>query len=132
MPDPLFRKLDCLRLPVPDLDSGLAFYRDRLGHRLLWRTDTQASLQLPDSDAELVIQTEQPHAEANLLVASADAAAEAIVRAGGSILQPPFDIQVGRCAVLADPWGNRLVVLDLGKGRLATDAEGNVVGNEPP
>jgi hypothetical protein len=30
-----------------------------------------------------------------------------------------------------DPWGNRLVVLDMSKGRLATDEDGNVVGTEP-
>ena len=28
----LFRTVDCVEIPVPDLDSGLAFYRDRLGH----------------------------------------------------------------------------------------------------
>ena len=28
-PDPLFRKVDCVRLYVPDLDVGLAFYRDQ-------------------------------------------------------------------------------------------------------
>jgi catechol 2,3-dioxygenase-like lactoylglutathione lyase family enzyme len=33
---PLFRKIDCLRIHVPDLDAGLAFYRDQLGHQPSW------------------------------------------------------------------------------------------------
>ncbi len=129
MPEPLFRKLDCLRVPVPDIESGLAFYRDRLGHELVWRTETQAGLRMPETDAEIVIQTERPELEPNLLVASADEAAQRIVQAGGSVLAEPFDIQIGRGAVVQDPWGNRLVLLDMSKAALVTDGDGNVVGN---
>ncbi|MGD0878449.1 MAG: hypothetical protein ABSA01_09930 [Anaerolineales bacterium] len=53
----LFNKVDCLRLNVPDLESGLAFYRDRLGHSLIWRSNVAAGLRLPRSEAEIVIQT---------------------------------------------------------------------------
>jgi hypothetical protein len=56
---PLFRKIDRLQIPVPDLEAGLAFYRDRLGHELIWRTDAAAGLHLPDSDTEIVIVAEQ-------------------------------------------------------------------------
>ena len=126
---PLFRKVDCLQIPVPDLDAGLAFYRDRLGHELIWRTKTAAGLRMPDSDAEIVLQTEREEMEVDLLVAGADAAATAIVEAGGRVVVEPFDIQIGRCVVVEDAWGNRLVLLDMSKGRLATDTNGNVVGN---
>ena len=132
MPEPLFRKIDCLQIPVPDLEAGLAFYRDQLGHELIWRTSTAAGLRLADSDAEIVIQTERPELETNLTVTSADAAAAAIVNAGGRVLVQPIDIQIGRCTVVADPWGNRLVLLDTSKGLLLTDERGNVVGNADP
>jgi hypothetical protein len=36
----------------------------------------------------------------------------------------PFDIQIGLCAVVRDPWGNELVILDTSKGLLRTDDEG--------
>jgi len=39
----------------------------------------------------------------------------------------PFDIPIGRCAVVNDPWGNRLVLLDVGKGSLVTDGDGRVL-----
>ncbi len=42
-------------------------------------------------------------------------------------VQAPFDIAIGRCAVVRDPFGNVLVVLDMSKGALHTDAGGNVV-----
>jgi len=125
----LFRKVDCVRLYVPDLEEGLAFYRDQLGHELTWRTETAAGLRLPESDAELVLQTEDKRQEVDLLVDSADEAARFIEQAGGRVVVPPFDIQIGRCVVLDDPWGNPLVLLDISKGLLKTDAEGNVIGN---
>ena len=125
----LIRKVDCIRLYVPDLEAGLAFYRDRLGHALIWRTESAAGLRLPESEAELVIQTEDQRQEVDLLVDSADEAAKFVEQAGGRVIVPPFDIQIGRCVVLEDPWGNPLVLLDTSKGLLKTDADGNVIGN---
>ena len=130
MSDPLIKKVDCLRLPVPDLDSGLAFYRDGLGHEVAWQTETSVGLRMPASDAEIVIYTDATPQETDLLVDSADEAAELIVSSGGRLIAGPFDIQIGRCAVLADPFGNVLVVLDMSKGRLVTDESGRVIGNE--
>jgi lactoylglutathione lyase len=129
---PLIRKVDCLRLYVPDLESGLAFYRDRLGHELIWRSATAAGLHLPETDAELVIQTDEQRQEIDLLVDSVDAATGFIEQAGGKVIVPSFDIQIGRCAVVEDPWGNPLVLLDTSKRLLATGAEGNIIGNVEP
>jgi lactoylglutathione lyase len=132
LPEPLIRKVDAIQIHVPDLDAGLRFYRDLLGHEILWRTERAIGLRLPDSDAELVIQTEREGLELNLLVASVDQAVQRIVQAGGAILVAPFDIQIGRCVVVRDPWGTALVLLDTSKGLLITDADGNVTGNRPP
>ncbi len=121
---PLFRKIDCLQIPVPNLDLGLAFYRNQLGHELIWRTETAAGLRMPETDAEIVLQTERPELECNLLVTSADAAASAVVAAGGTIVVEPFDVQIGRCVVVQDTWNNRLVLLDMSKGILTTDQQG--------
>ena len=128
----LLRKVDCVRLYVPDLEAGLSFYRDKLGHALIWRTETAAGLRLPESEAELVIQTEDQRQEIDFLVDSAPNTAQTIEQAGGKIIVPPFDIQIGRCVVLEDPWGNPLVLLDASKGFLKTDVDGNVIGNIQP
>jgi catechol 2,3-dioxygenase-like lactoylglutathione lyase family enzyme len=124
----VLRKVDCVQLPVPDLDEGLAFYRDQLGHELLWRSQTAAGLRLPDSDTELVLEIRRSQPEADFLVGSVEQAAARLVQAGGTVLVEPVDIPVGRVAVVADPFGNPLTIVDLSKGRYVTDAEGNVTG----
>jgi predicted enzyme related to lactoylglutathione lyase len=124
---PLFHKVDAVTIPVPDLDTGLRFYRDSLGHELRWRNDAvgQAGLALAAGDTEIVLTTRQGY-EPDWLVASADEAAAAVQAAGGRVVTEPFDIPVGRVAVVADPFGNILVLLDLSKGRYVTDTTGNV------
>lgn len=129
---PLIRKVDCIRLYVPELEAGLSFYRGRLGHELIWRTEIAAGLRLPEADTELVIQTEGPGQEIDFLVDSADASAGFFEQAGGKVIVPPFDIQIGRCVVVEDPWGNPLVLLDTSKGLLKTDEDANVIGNMDP
>mgnify|MGYP002814883823 CR=1 FL=1 len=126
---PLLQKVDCVRFYVPDLDAGLEFYRDHLGHQILWRTDTAVGLRMSGTDAEIVLQLEREGQETDLKVDSADAAALRVQAAGGKVIVPPFDIQIGRCAVVEDQWGNRMVLVDSTKGSLLTDDEGHVIGN---
>lgn len=130
---PVLRKVDAVTIRVPDLDSGLAFYRDKLGHKLLWRNDEigQAGLALPEAETEIVLATGLDHAP-SWLVADADEAATTIVEAGGEVISAPFDIPVGRCAVVADAFGNHLVLLDLSTGRYETDGNGSVTGVAKP
>ena len=128
-PLPLLRQIDAVTVPVPDLDSGLRFYRDALGHPLVWRDDTlgQAGLRLPDSDTEIVLSTGMAYAP-NWLVASADEAAEVFAASGGRVVTAPFDIPVGRVAVVCDAFDNVLVLVDLSVGRYTTDDTGSVTG----
>jgi catechol 2,3-dioxygenase-like lactoylglutathione lyase family enzyme len=92
----LLRKVDAVTIPVPDLDIGLRFYRDQLGHEMRWRNDAlgQVGLGLPGSDSEIVLATRQSAAghayEPNWLVSSADEAAEVIVAAGGRPVEGPL------------------------------------------
>jgi lactoylglutathione lyase len=112
---PLFQKIDCLALPVPDLEAAIDFYA-ALGHELKWRAP------------ELIVMTDRAVRETDITVESVEEAIERFTAAGGRLVNGPFDIPIGRCAVVADPWGNLLVLLDNSKGFLATDAEGRVTG----
>ena len=107
---PLLQKVDVVQVPVPDLDAGLCFYRDCLGHELRWRNNQigQVGLALPGSDTEIVLTTGQKY-EPDWLVTSADQAAAAVAAAGDRVVSGPLDIPVGRVAVAADPFGNALV-----------------------
>ena len=128
MTESLIKKIDCVRLSVPDLESGLEFYRDKLGLELIWRTEQTAGMGMPDDTTEIVLHCEPRETEIDLKVDNADDAVSRIEEAGGKVVVSPFDIQIGRCAVIHDPWGNELVILDTTKGLLETDSEGNVIG----
>jgi predicted enzyme related to lactoylglutathione lyase len=126
---PLLQYVDAVTVPVPDLDRGLAFYRDVLGHQLIWRDEAagQAGLRTPGSATEIVLTTRLSY-EPDWKVASADAVAEVFAANGGRLVAGPMDIPIGRLAVVADPFGNRLVVLDSTKGTYDTDETGTVTG----
>ena len=128
----LLRKVDSVTVRVPDLDDGLRFYCDVLGHQLKWRNDSvsQAGLEVPEGGSEIVLTT-QFESEANWLVESVDSAVEAFREHGGTVLVEPSDIPVGRVAVVTDPFHNRLVLVDLSKGVYLTDASGRVTGVAP-
>lgn len=111
MDKPLLLKVDAVTFHVPSIDEGISFYVEQLGHTLRWRNDDigQAAVALPESDTEIVLTTQHGY-EPNWLVDSADEAAERVEDAGGRVLSPPFDIPVGRVAVVADPFDNVLVL----------------------
>jgi catechol 2,3-dioxygenase-like lactoylglutathione lyase family enzyme len=112
--NPVLRELDAVTIPVPDLDSGLSYYVDKLGHPLLWRNDDvgQAGLALPDGNTELVLTTRQ-QLEPNWRVDSIDDAVAVMIDAGGTLLVEPAPIPVGRVAVVADPFENPFVLVEI-------------------
>lgn len=126
---PVLLYVDAVTVPVPDLDAGMGFYCDVLGHQLIWRNEAsgQAGLSVPGSSTEIVLTTEQRY-EPDWKVASADEAAEIFGSHGGRVLVEPLDIPIGRLAVVEDPFGNRLVLLDSTKGTYDTDESGAVIG----
>ena len=65
--------VDAVLVRAPSLDEGLAFYRDALGHALLWRTADSARLAMGDGGVELVLATGQGP-ETDLLVESIEEA----------------------------------------------------------
>lgn len=133
MSTPLFTNVDCLGVHVPDLDEALAFYRDKLGHKLLWRNETSAGLAFGEGGKmpELVLHTDPWPIAVAIKVESVPKALERFISSGGSVVESTSDIAIGRLAVVSDPWNNRLVLLDASKGQLQTDREHNVTGVEP-
>jgi predicted enzyme related to lactoylglutathione lyase len=127
--EPSLLYVDAVTIPVPDLDLGMAFYRDVLGHQLIWRNEVtgQAALRMPESDTEIVLTTRQGY-EPDWKVASAEAAARTFAANGGRVLAGPMDIPIGRLVIVEDPFGNRLVLLDSTKGTYDTDDSGQVTG----
>jgi lactoylglutathione lyase len=125
---PLFRNIDCIQLYIPNIQQGIEYYCNSLGLRIIWKSDSAVGLGMSEGITEIVIQNERNTQEFDIKVDSVTDAIIEIERAGGQIVCGPFDIKIGKCAVVKDPWNNQYVILDATKGTFITDNEGNIIG----
>jgi predicted enzyme related to lactoylglutathione lyase len=111
------KKIDAVLHRVADLDEAIRFYVDVLGLRLGWRDESMAGMIFPGNDSELVLHTDEklPNPNVSFQVESVDEFVEEYKRKGYKVLVEPFDIRCGKCAVLSDPYGNGIEVMDLSK-----------------
>ena len=123
----LLQNVDCISMYVDDLDKGIEFYSDKLGLKLLWRVDGSCGLSMSDDITEVVLCNER-NPIVDFKVDSVEQAIKEFENAGGKIEYGPFDINIGKCAVVSDPWGNEFCILDMSKGTYDTDENGNVTG----
>ena len=124
---PLFEHIDCVSMYVSDLDEGLKFYCEQLGLNLLWRGEKACGLAMQNGVAEFVLTTDN-NLMVDMKVADVEQAVEQFVAAGGKVEEGPFEIDIGKCAVVSDPWGNQYCILDTTKGTYDTDGNGKVSG----
>lgn len=123
-----FKQVDCIELYVPDLDEGIKYYCGSLGLKLLWRAETTVGLGMENDTTEIVLQTDRKKMNVDFKVESVDNTIDRIVNACGKVIDGPFDIPIGKCAVIQDKWENQYVILDMTKGKYTTDENGNVIG----
>jgi lactoylglutathione lyase len=115
----MLRKIDCVMIRVEDVEAAAAYYAKVFGLRPLWSGEGAVGLVFPETDAEIVLHREttipssvEVHYKVDdVVVAVAQYAAQ-----GCQILVAPFDITIGKCAVIRDPFGTRLCILDATKG----------------
>jgi predicted enzyme related to lactoylglutathione lyase len=114
----MLRKIDCVMVRVGQLGEAEEFYARVFGLRALWRDESSVGMGLPETSAEVVLHTMDLPADPPVyyLVDDVDAAVALYAERGCSVRTPAFDVAVGRCAVLADPYGNGVGVIDLSKG----------------
>lgn len=129
---PLFSYLDCIELYTPDIRQGIEYYCNKLGLKVLWKSDSQAGLGMSEGKTEIVIQNERKEQNMDIKVESVIEVVKEIEKAGGQIIYGPFDVAIGKCAVVKDPWNNKYVILDTTKGTYITDDEGNIIGQNKP
>lgn len=115
----MLKKIDCVLIRVDDLEAAVAYYAGVFGLRVLWRDAGQVGLGLPETDAEIVLHSEGGvpcEVEVHYLVDNVPSAVAALVGQGCTVLVEPFEIAIGHCAVIQDPFGTRLSILDMSKG----------------
>lgn len=124
----IFKNIDCIELYVSDLNEGIQYYCDSMGLKLLWRNEDMVGLGMENDITEIVLQSQRKQVLVDIKVESVDESLEKIKEAGGTVEYGPFDVPIGRCAVILDKWDNKYVILDMTKGRYVTDEDGNVTG----
>jgi len=124
----IFKNIDCIELYVSDLNEGIQYYCDSMGLKLLWRNEDMVGLGMENDITEIVLQCQRKQVLVDIKVESVDDSIEKIKEAGGTVEYGPFDVPIGRCAVILDKWDNKYVILDMTKGRYVTDEDGNVTG----
>lgn len=123
----IFNNVDCVSFYVDDIDAGIDFYSKTLGLKLLWRADKSCGMGMSDDITEVVLCTEK-NPIVDFKVERVEDAIEEYINAGGTLVYGPFDIDIGKCAVVKDRWDNEYCILDMSKGTYDTDDKGNVTG----
>jgi len=104
---------------VDDIHAAASYYANVFGLLPQWSADDSIGLRFPESDAEIVVHCSPDipsNVEVHYLVDDVIAAVDTYKNQGCGILVEPFDIAIGKCAVIADPFGTRLCILDMIKG----------------
>jgi predicted enzyme related to lactoylglutathione lyase len=113
----MLNKIDCVMCRVDDLDRAAAFYERVFGLTPHWRDESSIGMNMSGTDAEIVLHTMDLEYGVHYLVDDVPAAVAAYVEAGCVVRVAPFDIVIGKCAVVEDPFGNALPILDMSKGK---------------
>ncbi|MEO8607013.1 MAG: VOC family protein [Chloroflexota bacterium] len=115
----MLRKIDCVMVKVDDLESAARYYADVFGLERLWADGFSVGMGMPETDAEIVLHND-PNVPKDIgvhyLVDDVVAAIAELSTKGCTIVAPPFDIAIGKCAVIQDPFGTTLCILDMTKG----------------
>ena len=113
-------KTSFIIMPVHDMKSALAFYRDRLGLLEAWREgESSVAFQLPNTDVQLLVSLVAAGspltAGPGFTIASTD---EFYTAHQGELdfLSAPVDIPPGRLVIVKDPAGNTLQFLSVRHG----------------
>ncbi len=117
----MLKKIDCVMIQVGDVAAARAYYADVFGLRPLWQHERSVGLAFPETDAEIGLHNEPDipsRVEVYYLVDDVVAAVQTFSARGCQVLVAPFEIAIGKCAVIQDPFGVRLCILDMTKGPL--------------
>ena len=112
-------KVDCVMYRVTDLKKSSEFYADVLGLKKVW-TDKKLKMvgfKLKKSDAEIVIHQDKtiPNPDFSFLVKNVVESCRFFQKNGAKILKKPTSVRCGKFALVADPNGNPIPIIDLTK-----------------
>jgi predicted enzyme related to lactoylglutathione lyase len=112
-------KIDSIMFYVSNLEDAARFYENILGLKRVWtdKKERMIGFVFRESDSEIVIHNDpsMPNPSFSFLVNNVEKFCDEHQKKGHRIVQEPFDVRCGKFAVLADPDGNELPIIDLTK-----------------
>lgn len=115
MSEPIHHVISYIEFGVTDLEATRAFYESAFGWRFNDYGSAYSGIQSPEGSSEIGgLNPSAAPSEAGPLVLlfseDLEASVEAVVRAGGSVVEGPYTFPGGRRFEFLDPSGNRLGV----------------------
>ena len=113
------KKIDAVLLRVKDLEKTADFYINVMGLKRGW-TDNEhqmIGLLFPGNDTELVLHRDESLPDPNISYQVKDVISfvEQYRESGYQVIVEPFDIRCGKCAILEDPEGHSVEIMDITK-----------------
>ncbi len=116
----MLRKIGRVIIHVDNIEVAASYYARVFGLQLCWRESGSTGLTFPEADIEIVLNNkpgipssvEVCYQVDNVIASVARAAAQ-----GCHILVAPVNIPTGKYAVIADPFGTQLSLIDTTRRR---------------
>ena len=113
------KKIDAVLLRVSDLEKAAGFYVDVMGLKRGWtdKENKMVGLLFPGNDTELVLHCDESMPDPNVSYQVEDVLefVKEYRNKGYKVLVEPFDIRCGKCAILEDPEGHSVEIMDITK-----------------
>jgi catechol 2,3-dioxygenase-like lactoylglutathione lyase family enzyme len=114
----MFRSLDFLYIPAPDIESSVQYYTEVLGGKLLWKIHAfgvwVACIALPSVEKPYVLLADHIQKNDVMLIYRVDKLDSAIeqLKSKGWKEENRIEIPPGPCCTFRDPAGNALVIYE--------------------
>ena len=113
------RKVDAVMHLVDDIYEAAKFYETIMGLKRGWTDDenNMIGLLFPGNDTEIVLHMNKylPNPNVSFQVENVMVFVEKYKAKGYKVMEEPFDIRCGKCAILQDPYGNGVEIMDITK-----------------
>src|SRR6266576_1389769 len=114
--DAMLKKIDCVMIRVEDVKADMTYYADGFGLHPIWWDESSAGLVFPESDTEIVVHCNPDipsRVDVHYLLEKVMSAGKILGTKGWKKLVDAFDIAIDKYAVIEDPFGTRLCILDM-------------------
>ncbi len=119
MSNPKLEKIDCIMYCVANLEEASKFYEEVLGLKRAWydQKEEMMGFSLPNTESEIVLHkdTTLPNPDISFQVENVTLFCDYYLNRGYKVELEPIEVRCGKYAVLLDPDGNKIPIIDLTK-----------------